>query len=475
MRSQTAALAFVCGVIGSATAICAPGLNAQLLPLPFVSGLAGLESSGPAKTNWGKIVRGFQLGVTFKRDVFTNGESVLCFALLSNTTPSFLFYYDYAPAYGAVIVTDSSGNRLPLRQELRPKTPFEERVRKIVNNPVPFYLASRAESGFTMDLRKLYDLKIPGTFSVYATFRLPRGQEPQNPELVSGTGTVHVVLPPEGKGLSSSAQGQLILTQLVSAPFPHPQRANGREYKGQFFSAKEHYADSTVAIFIPRGFRETDRIDFVVHFHGWKNHVAQVLEHYRLLEQFQESRRNAVLVVPQGPHDAPDSFGGKLEDPDGFCRFMEEVIATLKDKSALTNRQPVLGNIILSGHSGGYQVVASILDHGGLSDLIQEVWLFDALYAQTDRFLAWFDKQHGRLVDLYTEHGGTKEETERLIGIFRQRGVPFYSGKELEVTASQLSQSEPIFLFSELEHDAVLQGNQAFRRFLESSNVVQPN
>jgi len=271
------------------------------------------------------------------------------------------------------------------------------------------------------------------------------------------------------------AQGRLILTQLVSAPFPHPQRANGREFKGQFFSAKEHYADSAVAIFIPREFRETARIDFVILFHGWKNHVARVLEHYRLIEQFQESHRNALLVLPQGPYDAPDSFGGKLEDQDGFRRFMDEVMATLKEKSAVTNRQSVLGNIILSGHSGGYQVMASILDHGGLSDRVEEVWLFDALYAQTDRFLAWFEKRHGRLVDLYTEHGGTKEETERLMGIFKQHGVPFYSGKEAEVSPNQLRQSEAIFLFSDLAHDAVLQGNQAFRRFLESSRLEAMN
>src|ERR1700736_5363543 len=118
-----------------------------------------------------------------------------------------------------------------------------------------------------------------------------------------------------------SEKGELIITGMASAPFPHPKRAEGHKYKDQFYSAKEHYADDTVAIFIPKGFRETGRIDFVVHFHGWKNHVEGVLRHYKLIEQLVESGRNAVLVVPQGPHDAPDSFGGKLEDPDGFNRF----------------------------------------------------------------------------------------------------------------------------------------------------------
>ncbi|HEV2393143.1 MAG TPA: hypothetical protein VG146_12370 [Verrucomicrobiae bacterium] len=268
-----------------------------------------------------------------------------------------------------------------------------------------------------------------------------------------------------------SSQGHLIMAQLASAPFPHPQRGQGREYKGQVYSAEKHYADSTVAIFIPQGFRETGRIDFVVHFHGWRNHVAQVLPHYQLIEQFTASRRNAVLVVPQGPYDAPDSFGGKLEDQEGFGRFMQEVMATLRDKSPLTNRHAVLGNIILSGHSGGYQVISSILDHGGLSDHVKEVWLFDALYAYLDRFLAWFEKEHGRLLDLYTDHGGTKEETERLMGILKGRGVPFFAGKESEVTASQLHQSQPIFLYTGLEHDAVIQGTRAFQRFLESSGL----
>jgi hypothetical protein len=65
-----------------------------------------------------------------------------------------------------------------------------------------------------------------------------------------------------------ASQGELILAHLASAPFPHPQRAEGHTYKEQFFSAAEHYTNDTVAIFIPAGFREPEKIDFVVHFHG---------------------------------------------------------------------------------------------------------------------------------------------------------------------------------------------------------------
>jgi len=36
--------------------------------------------------------------------------------------------------------------------------------------------------------------------------------------------------------------GGLIVTQLTSAPFPHPKRAEGHKYQGKVYSAKEHYS-----------------------------------------------------------------------------------------------------------------------------------------------------------------------------------------------------------------------------------------
>src|SRR5438552_18201660 len=86
--------------------------------------------------------------------------------------------------------------------------------------------------------------------------------------------------------------GELMILPFASAPFPHPQRAEGHRYKEQFFSAKDHYSDSKVALFIPKGFRETGKIDFVVHFHGWQNEVTNVLREYQLIEQLAEIGRN---------------------------------------------------------------------------------------------------------------------------------------------------------------------------------------
>jgi len=266
-----------------------------------------------------------------------------------------------------------------------------------------------------------------------------------------------------------AGSGKLIVTQLASAPFPHPSRAEGHKYKDAFYPAKEHYSDNTVAIFIPKGFHESDKIDFIVHFHGWKNHVERVLEKYKLIEQLVESRRNAVLLVPQGPRDAQDSFGGKLEDPDGFKQFMADVIETLRQKSGWSQKNCAIGQVVLSGHSGGYQVISAIIDHGGLTEHVREVWLFDALYAQTSRFLAWIDKNQGRFIDIYTEHGGTKAESERLMTTLKQRGRAVFSSKENVAKPADLQGNKLVFLYTDLSHGEVVDKHQEFRDFLSTS------
>jgi hypothetical protein len=261
--------------------------------------------------------------------------------------------------------------------------------------------------------------------------------------------------------------GQLIITPFTSAPFPHPARAEGHTYHDKVFSAAEHYQDSDVALFVPKDFHAKGKVDFVVHFHGWNNTATNALPKYELVDQFSKSGRNAILIVPQGPFNSPDSFGGKLEDAGGFKRFMDEAMDTLRQRGVIKDSE--IGRIILSGHSGGYEVISAIVAVGGLSDHVREVWLFDALYARTERFVTWFDNHKGRFVDIYTEHGGTKEETQDLMAALQGNHVPFYSGDEATVTAKDLRDHHLIFLFSKLPHDETPQAHETFRQLLETS------
>lgn len=265
-----------------------------------------------------------------------------------------------------------------------------------------------------------------------------------------------------------AAQGRLLQARFATAPFPHASRALGYRYQDQFFPAAEHYTDNTVALFIPKNFQATNQVDFVVHFHGWRNSVTGALQQFQLIEQLVASERNAILIVPQGPLNAPDSSGGKLEDVNGFNRFMAEAMSVLQTNGVIGAKTP-LGNIVLSGHSGGYQVMSAIVAHGGLIEPIKEVWLFDGLYAQAPRFLRWAEKNRGRLLNIYTENGGTKARTEEMMNTLKQQKFPLLASSDEAVSVPQLRTNQFIFLATDLGHNDVLAKRKTFQTFLEAS------
>ncbi len=100
---------------------------------------------------------------------------------------------------------------------------------------------------------------------------------------------------------------------------------------------------------------------------------------------------------------------------------------------------------------------------------MREVWLFDALYAQTDKFLAWIDRHQGRFINIYTERGGTKAKTEQLMDTLKQRGTAYFAGKEGEAKPADLQSNKLVFLYTDLPHNDVVDKRQEFRDFLKTS------
>jgi hypothetical protein len=266
-----------------------------------------------------------------------------------------------------------------------------------------------------------------------------------------------------------SEYGELLKTQLSSAPYPHPRRASGHTYGKLFFPAAKHYCDSTVALFIPKGFRPTETVDFVVHIHGWRNNIDTVLQRYHLPQQLFESGKNAILVVPQGPRNSPDSFGGKLEDPDGFRRFIEDIADFLYRSGKTSTRN--IGNVILSGHSGAFETISYALMQGGMPEKIREVYLFDALYGQTEKFAHWIDHSNGKMVVIYTDSGGTKDETEALMEDLRAWQISYFAGEETALSPNDLAKHRLLFLHTDLEHDLVIHSRLQFRNYLIASSL----
>ena len=264
-----------------------------------------------------------------------------------------------------------------------------------------------------------------------------------------------------------ASYGELLVTQLSSSPFPHPLRSAGHSYGTRFFPTDIHYNDSSVAVFIPKNFKPGKKIDIVVHFHGWFNNIDSTLQQYRLIEQFAASGKNAILVVPEGPKNAPDSFGGKLEDKDGFKKFIDDVVKFLVQQKKV--KAPRVGDIILSGHSGGYHVISYILMRGGMPEHIKEVYLLDALYGETEKYSYWLDRYKGRMVNIYTDSGGTKYETEALMADLKGWGIPYYAAEELDAAPKDLRNNKLVFLHTKLQHNEVVAAHDNFREYLKAS------
>ncbi len=263
-----------------------------------------------------------------------------------------------------------------------------------------------------------------------------------------------------------AAVGTTIVTTSDHTMFPHPKRANGYAYEGKTYPADQHYSDRTVVIFVPKGFRPGETTDIVFYFHGWWNNVDRTLATFRIAEQLGASGVNAVLVLAEGPKDAPDSFGGKLEEAGVFSGLVADVLATLKERGVIEKPRP--GSIVLAGHSGAYRVISFILLRGGLTERVREVYLFDALYGQVEKYARWVEHSRERLVVIHTPEGGTRSHTLDFLDDLRAWGVPFAEIPESAVTAEILRKNRLVFIESPLAHDDVVAGREQLRTYLET-------
>ncbi len=264
----------------------------------------------------------------------------------------------------------------------------------------------------------------------------------------------------------TSAYGDLALVPFASAPFPYPSRDQGYKSGSTFYARDSHYADSTVGVFLPKNFKPGKNINFVVHFHGWNNHVQQVFDQYDLERQMQLSGLNAVLLVPQGPYDAPDSDGGKLQhDKGSLTALLSEAIGFLAKEGRIA-RGSTLGHVALTTHSGGYLVTTYIVDRKELADKITDVILFDSSYGGLPAFADYCaaDKNH-RLISICTEHLG--HENARLIALLLKRHVQPRVLLEEDLTDAEVAKRGAlIVLTTTLEHNDVIHKRDYFAKWL---------
>ncbi len=236
-----------------------------------------------------------------------------------------------------------------------------------------------------------------------------------------------------------------------------------RVYGGKTYSAAEHYSDSSVFIFVPDYFNKSKYYEFIFWFHGWNHSIDSALSQFQLLEQFYAAHQNAIFIFPEGPKNAPDSYGGKLEKPGEFSLLAADVFQFLYKKKVVKRKADVAA-ITLAGHSGAYKVISKIASQNSFMDS-KKVILFDALYGEIENYLAYAKRQL-KLINIYTEDGGTKQKSLDFLKALDSLHIPYLHKEEDEVTSKELRGNNIIFLHSKKRHNEVITSNRNFERFL---------
>jgi len=242
-------------------------------------------------------------------------------------------------------------------------------------------------------------------------------------------------------------------------------------YNNVLYNTADHYSDSTVLIITPANFRANKKADIIFWFHGWNNNIDSAVVRYGLARQFAESGLNAILVLAETAKDAPDSYGGKLEQQNIFNNLVNDVLQKLVQEKVVPANCSA-GHILLAGHSGAYRVMAHILENGNVR--VDEVILFDALYADTDKFLNWIaaDSDH-RFINLYTDNGGTFDETKEMLQQIKSLKIPTDSLEETEITPGILQKNKIIFIHTLHEHNDIIQHPDNFKLFIGSNPFLK--
>ncbi|HWB27409.1 MAG TPA: hypothetical protein VG738_18165 [Chitinophagaceae bacterium] len=271
------------------------------------------------------------------------------------------------------------------------------------------------------------------------------------------------------KAFSQVADSPKILHFTSShTAFPDAGRANGHLYDSVLYTTAEHYTDNSVMLVIPPGFVAGKKIDLVFWFHGWRNNIDTAAVFYGLTRQFCASKQNAVLVLAETAKNAPDSYGGKLEQAGVFKGLVDDVMKELKAKN-IAGRHSKAGNIVLGGHSGAYRVIANILKNG--EEPVKEVFLFDALYAEVDKFMAWIqaDNQHHFVHWFTNKGGGTDVMSDTMMKELNAQNISYQLVEEASVTPAIIKNNKILFIHSLREHNVIINNPDDFELLLENS------
>jgi hypothetical protein len=262
---------------------------------------------------------------------------------------------------------------------------------------------------------------------------------------------------------TSAAPRATAKTEIVAfetSPFPYAGQPPGQDKpffdvekdgrrghtspRGGIYWEDTTYGDARVLLHIPKGFDPVRRALIIVYFHGNLATLERDVAKCQLVpRQVARSGLNAVLVAPQFAVDALDSSAGRFYEPGAFRRFVEEASARLGQLHGDRRARPAFDAlpVVLVAYSGGYAPAAWAAHHGGIGDRLRGIVLFDALYAETDKFAGWIaGRESAFFFSAYSP--SARDENLALQRLLTARGIDFRTA----LPASALAPGSVTFL-----------------------------
>lgn len=230
-------------------------------------------------------------------------------------------------------------------------------------------------------------------------------------------------------GAGGVACGEGTTISLPTAPFP---------------DTGATWTDDSVRVFVPEGYRDVGGQTLVLHFHGHNTTLQDTLAAHAYQEHVCASGANTILVVPQGPVQAPSGNFGKLMHAGGLEAMVRQVIALVYREGRI--QSAAIDDVVLTSHSGGYQAVATNLS--GTTLPISRVHLFDSLYGMASNYQT-FVVGGGRIFSNFTATGGTDTDNLDFADALTAAGVAVATSP----TQRSLRDSQAVISFANTTHN----------------------
>jgi hypothetical protein len=264
-------------------------------------------------------------------------------------------------------------------------------------------------------------------------------------------------------GVSLASAQRMAATAIIpfqTAPFPYegsvPEtgesfmdvdqdgRLGHTSPRGGIYWEDETYSDNSVLLHVPVGFDPDRPGVLVVYLHGNNANLRDtVIGDQHVIDQFDASGLNGLLVAPQLAVNAFDSSAGRFWTPGAFGQFLDEA-AKHFGRASKASRLPV----VIIAYSGGYNPCAYALAVGGAARRIAGVVLLDALIAEDDKFID-FVRRSKRSSFFFSAFGAsTQAENEKVMASLVRLGIPVETDPP-----DALKRGTVAFLSTDADHD----------------------